>query len=431
MQFVAAVLTFVLFLPLVRSDTPVSPLPEVGLGATYYVDAGSGDDANAGRSPDRAWRTIQRAADTAQAGETVAIRGGTYREGVLFQRHSGREGAPIVFRAYPGETVVVSSPEWYGLYLRANWIIIDGLQVQGSASHGLFVSGAHHNVIEYCAFSGHGWAGVMIAADRGPTSRNVVQHCAIHDNGHEGVYVRSGYWGQPGVPVTGNAIADNAIYRNGSEGIQNTATFAPPAPSGTVIRGNHVFENGGWAAGACLEGDGLLVEGNVIHGNGGDVGGIWYSGDSGSLLRNNVIHGNHGCDTGGAAGIYLHSVARAGVDHNTIHGNAGAGILVAGAGPDVAIRNNILSGNGDQLRIMGGEPTIARNLIDGDSSALGADPIRATPSFNNPGGGDLRLTAGSAAVDTGVLVGVTRDADGVPRPQGDGYDLGAYERAAR
>ncbi len=44
--------------------------------ATYYV-ATTGNDANSGTlaSP---WRTIQKAANTMSAGDTVLIRGGTY-----------------------------------------------------------------------------------------------------------------------------------------------------------------------------------------------------------------------------------------------------------------------------------------------------------------------------------------------------------------
>jgi hypothetical protein len=45
------------------------------------------------------------------------------------------------------------------------------------------------------------------------------------------------------------------------------------------------------------------------------------------------------------------------------------------------------------------------------------------------GENDLRLRSDSPAIDVGLpLREVTHDADGLPRPQGKGYDLGAYER---
>ena len=46
--------------------------------AEYFVAADGCDQADG--SAARPWRTIQRAADVAQAGDTVTIRGGIYRE---------------------------------------------------------------------------------------------------------------------------------------------------------------------------------------------------------------------------------------------------------------------------------------------------------------------------------------------------------------
>lgn len=75
-------------------------------GTVYYVSpAGSND--NDGKSPDAPFRTIQRAAETLQAGDTCCIRGGTYRETVV-PAFSGTASNPIRFVACEGERVVVS-----------------------------------------------------------------------------------------------------------------------------------------------------------------------------------------------------------------------------------------------------------------------------------------------------------------------------------
>jgi hypothetical protein len=51
--------------------------------------------------------------------------------------------------------------------------------------------------------------------------------------------------------------------------------------------------------------------------------------------------------------------------------------------------------------------------------------------FANPGDGDFHLLPGSPAIDAGItLLEVTNDLDGNPRPQGAGYDIGAYEMPA-
>lgn len=79
-------------------------------GATYYVSQEAhASDSNFGtiESP---FLTIGKAAEVAKAGDTVVIRGGTYRETVKPQ-NSGTPENPIIFKAYDGENVIVSAME--------------------------------------------------------------------------------------------------------------------------------------------------------------------------------------------------------------------------------------------------------------------------------------------------------------------------------
>ena len=76
--------------------------------STYYV-ATNGSDSNAGNIS-KPFRTIQRAANIAQPGDVVEIRGGTYRETVRPSR-SGTGSKPITFRSYGSETVTVSGAD--------------------------------------------------------------------------------------------------------------------------------------------------------------------------------------------------------------------------------------------------------------------------------------------------------------------------------
>ncbi len=87
--------------------------------------------------------------------------------------------------------------------------------------------------------------------------------------------------------------------------------------------------------------------------------------------------------------------------YNTIHGNAkGALGLFDAITPDV--RNNL-------------GPTSVGNMATQPGLFLSASA------------GDYRLKTGSAAVDAGVDVGIKADILGVSRPQGKGFDMGAYE----
>lgn len=73
-----------------------------------YV-ATTGSDSNPG-SYSSPFQTIQKAASVATPGQTVVIRGGTYRESVT-PAQSGTAGQPITYTAYSGETVTISGAE--------------------------------------------------------------------------------------------------------------------------------------------------------------------------------------------------------------------------------------------------------------------------------------------------------------------------------
>src|SRR5258706_2067191 len=81
--------------------------------SNYFV-AVNGSNANPGTLA-QPFATIQQAANVAQAGDTVYIRGGTYRETVT-PAHSGTAAAPIIFEPYNGESVTVSGADRIG-----NW----------------------------------------------------------------------------------------------------------------------------------------------------------------------------------------------------------------------------------------------------------------------------------------------------------------------
>lgn len=77
--------------------------------ATYYV-APDGDDARTGLDRQQAWKTIRHAADGVNAGDTVLIAGGTYRERVRI-RATGDVGAPITFKCLPGEKAILDGAD--------------------------------------------------------------------------------------------------------------------------------------------------------------------------------------------------------------------------------------------------------------------------------------------------------------------------------
>lgn len=75
--------------------------------ADRYV-ASAGSDATGNGSIGSPYQTIQKAFSVVAAGDTIHVRGGTYRESVTLSGKSGSDGNPITLRSHAGEPVILS-----------------------------------------------------------------------------------------------------------------------------------------------------------------------------------------------------------------------------------------------------------------------------------------------------------------------------------
>jgi hypothetical protein len=179
----------------------------------------------------------------------------------------------------------------------------------------------------------------------------------------------------------------------------------------------------------------------------GDGGGVCLNGGH-ATLSNVVVAGNR-AETAGD-GIYVQSssphllhttIARNGsVSLATGGGGDGSGVYITGTASTVALTNTILVSHTVGITVAADNTaTLEATLWSTDTWANLADwggagtIITGTinlwddPDFVDPDGGDYHIGPNSAAIDAGVDVGVDDDIDGDPRPQGEGYDLGADE----
>jgi hypothetical protein len=85
--------------------------PALAPAVDYYVDGQSPSASDAdGSTTERPFKTIGAAAAKAQAGDTVVVRPGLYRESVVL-KNSGKPGAPIVFKSEAKHAAVVSGAD--------------------------------------------------------------------------------------------------------------------------------------------------------------------------------------------------------------------------------------------------------------------------------------------------------------------------------
>src|SRR4051794_7503829 len=123
--------------------------------ASYYVSP-AGSDAAAGTST-LPWATLQKAADTVGAGDTVTVRAGTYASGFVLgwdAPTAGTSAAPITFQADPagavGSVIITGrnskTADGVDLESGCDYIVIRGLKINNAGGTitraGIRVSGS-------------------------------------------------------------------------------------------------------------------------------------------------------------------------------------------------------------------------------------------------------------------------------------------------
>ena len=401
------------------------PLESRLLFANYFVNT-NGLDTNPGTSS-QPWKTLQKAADSVAAGDTVTVSAGTYAGFHLTA--DGTANARITFTAQAGVLVnAKNAVNNHNISLEgADFVTLEGFRVMSAPA-----------------------AGVHTANNTGVVLRNNL----VDANTAAGILASRS---------AGVLVESNQVGRSGGAGI-----IVAGGTDGAVVRGNRVFDN--QTHGILLNGDaatagsdgavtGALVENNTLLGCGrGGGGAIALDGAQSCTVRNNLLYNAH------SDGISLFR-AQGGVpstgnvvaNNTVLVGFDGAWALnLSGASTGNAIRNNILvtenTGGGatgsisifaDSLPGTTSDFNVVMNLflLEGISrdfptwralTGLDANSIVVTDPatlFVSRVGDDFRLAPLSAAVNRGTAEHAPpADIEGNVRPQHDAFDIGAYER---
>jgi Chondroitinase B len=422
---------------LVRSGGPITVIVggvssnsdhafSVSPGDIYYLSP-TGSDAKA-CSEAAPCATVAHVISLMKAGDTLLLRQGSYSEGEIWIRQGGSVDRPKVIKNYPGEEVLMGNAA-RDFFVDADHITVSGLNFRNGKSL-LAVGWASPNQRDNW-FINNTFAGTIAWA-------------AIEITGHDHVLAGNV------CDVSGSVVGTmgHCYYVTQGSNLKILYNVASGAPG----YGIHIYDERRADKDYQRIIRDVLVEGNILKGSRQRSGMIIAMSDNGGYgnrienvtIRNNIFFANN------HAGLAIEgAVSAVSVYNNTFYQN-GLQALYLDNNTNihgVDIRNNLFyqSRNsncstecGDmreahlQIGTNAQGVTIAGNSYQpGRATILGGSDSKAVTGevlFLNEAAQDFHIRAGSSVINRGLtLSSVVTDHDGRLRPQGTGYDIGAFE----
>lgn len=426
---------------------------EVGATAlkTYYVDGSKGSDLNSG-TLEKPWQTIQKAATAAPLGSRVIVLAGNYPERVTIKR-AKNIGYPLIFEA-SGRVVM------RGFTILTNYVTIKGFEITDTPDDtregwGIFVNASYCQIENnYIYYATHGGINLYVEAN----NYAQIKSCTISGNR---LYRNA----MAGMIVTGrnHTITNNEIWGT----IQHHPKMAvQPAwldadgihfhGSGHVFRGNYIHDITFADAENvdphidCFQtfvsaplkeaASNILFEQNTCDNvqvqNAEEVGkGFMLQGASNITIRNNLIKSYTGVNANSGTnglviinntfvsdpslptayypiGIVMRNLTGATVYNNLFYNLPGHIIYLESVQSLSSGRNLAYRDDGKALW--------TTNTYSPQNDLWNVNPLLVSPT-------DYHLSTGSPAIDAGAKVTLVNDFEGNVRPNGAGFDIGAYE----
>jgi parallel beta-helix repeat protein len=405
------------------------------LGSAYYVDLDA-SGLNNGTSWVDAWSSFGSIDwGVIQGGDTLYISGGTssktYSE-MLDVNASGVEGNPIIITSgidagHKGEVILDGQLSWsYGIRVeRQTFVIVRGLTVGN--------------------YTDSGQIRVRYSSDV------IVEGNKIHVTGHGGVYLHD----NDNVIVRNNFITTPSNIDAQTDGIYSQLNV------GNIYEGNYIVISNDETTGhddaiQMYRDTDITIRNNYLEQSNSkqsNAQGIYATNSYGTIeAYNNIVYGPNTKNCLLTLAIYDEGNAQLIAYHNTLIGG-GWGVVYVKDAPNSIVQNNIMvtfQDNGWLFRL-DGTLTASQNVdynlyyapnsgitstMDGtglswedwqtsgyEPHGFNTDPLLVDIVFHN-----FNLSEGSQAIDAGKTIpSVPTDFIGRQRPQGTGYDIGAYE----
>ncbi len=413
-------------------------------GHVYYV-ATNGSDQNPG-TLDEPWLTIQHAAESLAAGDIVLIREGTYHESVYIGQ-GGNEGNPVTFSAYPDERPVIDgtgvTESQNGLVITKSYITLSGLEICNWEDNAIWVEQAGYLKISDCEIHEVCYGvGLADGSHHFECNRVIAHHFDLYGfdvspsggaDCHHGTF-------NDCLAHTGRDRGQNVDGFALGHGTQHDFTFnrcqAYDVFDGFDISARNTILNSCasyncWNGGYKLWQDEVILMNCLAYKNAVSNAELDWDGEQGTTTLQNCTFADSG-----DYNIWVENAADSLYMVNCILAG-GKNIGLAFEQMDVENYQgdyNLFHNDSDRTIVVGYENEFSLDRVNEWQAYSGQDKHSLVTHsiselFADPAQPDYHLSGNSLAVDHGTDNGApAEDYEGKPRPQGKGYDIGAYEK---
>lgn len=405
--------------------------------ATYYVST-TGSDSDPGTEP-YPWLTLQKCADTINAGDTCIVEDGSYNELVTWSR-SGSAGNLMTMQARHDRLAVNHGY----VVVTGDYVALNGIKNLMNAGRGKGIS--LEGDYDQCV-------GCYVGMEDGATLGLNNVGFTINGTGSvaTGTYVTDACFGVI-IGGSNNTFADGEVYHPSLSGSCGDVDYIRFFGSNHIIANNHLHGVEMGAVGGAhvdcfqtFDNSGASISNILIERNYCDTSaeGIMASAavldnSTGLVIRNNVFRNN------GAWCVCVEGIKDTHILYNTCDTTSGLnGMWCRWDSAECEFKGNILYGPGSAYGVYTSDGATyidpgpngrgSYNLIfkAGTTYTTYPDDIQnQDPNFNDRENGVYTLQVDSPAKDAGISIsGWTSPTDlvGTSRPSGDGWDIGAYE----